>query len=320
MLCLANDADDLRARIDRLLVGFTYDGEPVTAKSLRPPAPCWRCCATPCGPTWCRPARGCRRWCTAARSPTSPTAATAWSPPAWRCTRRLGDHRGRLRLRSRRREVLRHQVPDGGARHPRGRAGGDGAGAQAARRRGAEELTLDEPTRRRCARPAEPGEARREHRPLRRAAGGGAEPLRRRHRRGDRRGGRALRRPGRALRGLRPLRAGRRGGARSGPRGPGAGGGPAGPVPPALRARAPFPDKVLAIASRMYGARGVVLTREAERDLREVRRLGSSPCPSASPRRPPRSRTTRSSAGARATSTSRCAASGSRPAPASWWR
>src|SRR5690606_6205088 len=37
---------------------------------------------------------------------------------------------------------------------------------------------------------------------------------------------------------------------------------------------APFPEKVLAIASRMYGARGVVLTREAERDLREIRRLG----------------------------------------------
>ena len=35
-----------------------------------------------------------------------------------------------------------------------------------------------------------------------------------------------------------------------------------------------FPDKVLAVASRMYGARGVVLTKEAERDLREVRRLG----------------------------------------------
>ena len=31
---------------------------------------------------------------------------------------------------------------------------------------------------------------------------------------------------------------------------------------------------MLAIASRMYGARGVLLTREAERDLREVRRLG----------------------------------------------
>lgn len=34
MLCLAEDAEDLRTRIDRTLIGFTYDGEPVTAKSL----------------------------------------------------------------------------------------------------------------------------------------------------------------------------------------------------------------------------------------------------------------------------------------------
>ncbi len=34
MLCLAEDGNDLRARIDRLLVGFTYDGEPVTAEKL----------------------------------------------------------------------------------------------------------------------------------------------------------------------------------------------------------------------------------------------------------------------------------------------
>ncbi|MEE8310796.1 MAG: formate--tetrahydrofolate ligase, partial [Candidatus Binatia bacterium] len=34
MLCLAEDAEDLHRRIDRLLVGFTYDGEPVTAAEL----------------------------------------------------------------------------------------------------------------------------------------------------------------------------------------------------------------------------------------------------------------------------------------------
>jgi formate--tetrahydrofolate ligase len=34
MLCLARDEDDLRARIDRLLVAFTYDGAPVTAEKL----------------------------------------------------------------------------------------------------------------------------------------------------------------------------------------------------------------------------------------------------------------------------------------------
>jgi len=34
MLCLVEDAEDMRRRIDRLLVGFTYEGEPVTAAKL----------------------------------------------------------------------------------------------------------------------------------------------------------------------------------------------------------------------------------------------------------------------------------------------
>ena len=34
MLCLAEDAEDLKERIDRTLVAYTYDGEPVMAKSL----------------------------------------------------------------------------------------------------------------------------------------------------------------------------------------------------------------------------------------------------------------------------------------------
>ena len=34
MLCLATGVDDLRARINRTLVGFTYEGEPVTAAKL----------------------------------------------------------------------------------------------------------------------------------------------------------------------------------------------------------------------------------------------------------------------------------------------
>ncbi|RIK92239.1 MAG: formate--tetrahydrofolate ligase [Proteobacteria bacterium] len=42
---------------------------------------------------------------------------------------------------------------------------------------------------------------------------------------------------------------------------------------------ASFPDKVLAVASAMYGARGVVLTKEAQRDLRELRRLGYESLP-----------------------------------------
>jgi formate--tetrahydrofolate ligase len=51
------------------------------------------------------------------------------------------------------------------------------------------------------------------------------------------------------------------------------------PFRPLYRLEDPFPDKVLAVASRMYGARGVVLTKEAQRDLREVRRLGYEQLP-----------------------------------------
>jgi formate--tetrahydrofolate ligase len=46
------------------------------------------------------------------------------------------------------------------------------------------------------------------------------------------------------------------------------------PFQPLYRPEDPFPDKVLAVASRMYGARGVVLTKEAARDLEVVRTLG----------------------------------------------
>ena len=35
MLCLSRDAEDLRQRIDRTLVGFTYDGAPVTAGQIQ---------------------------------------------------------------------------------------------------------------------------------------------------------------------------------------------------------------------------------------------------------------------------------------------
>ena len=34
ILCLANDLEDLKERLGRILVGFTYEGEPVTANSL----------------------------------------------------------------------------------------------------------------------------------------------------------------------------------------------------------------------------------------------------------------------------------------------
>ncbi len=39
ILCLAENEDDLRHRLDRILVGFTYDGDPVTARQLSASSP-----------------------------------------------------------------------------------------------------------------------------------------------------------------------------------------------------------------------------------------------------------------------------------------
>ena len=84
ILCLADSPADLRARLDRILVGFTMDGEPVLAEADRrgrldgrdPER------GDPAQPGADAPSR-CRRSSTAARSPTSPTAATRCSPRGW---------------------------------------------------------------------------------------------------------------------------------------------------------------------------------------------------------------------------------------------
>jgi formate--tetrahydrofolate ligase len=41
----------------------------------------------------------------------------------------------------------------------------------------------------------------------------------------------------------------------------------------------PVPEKIAAVARKMYGARGVVFTKAAERDLREIERLGYDQLP-----------------------------------------
>lgn len=57
-----------------------------------------------------------------------------------------------------------------------------------------------------------------------------------------------------------------------------AAGGPR-PVVPLYASSDPVPEKILKVAQRMYGARNVVLTKTAERDLRDVQRLGYSSLP-----------------------------------------
>jgi formate--tetrahydrofolate ligase len=51
------------------------------------------------------------------------------------------------------------------------------------------------------------------------------------------------------------------------------------PYTPLYPLEASVPDKIGAVARRMYGAREVVFTREAERDLRDVERLGYAKLP-----------------------------------------
>ena len=54
---------------------------------------------------------------------------------------------------------------------------------------------------------------------------------------------------------------------------------PAKPFRPLYAPDDPVPEKIRAVASTMYGARGVVFTKRAERDLRDVERLGYAKLP-----------------------------------------
>ena len=137
LLCLARDEDDLRARIERLLVAFTEDGAPVTATDLGAAGAMLALLRDALWPNLVQTIEGVPALVHG--GPFANIAHGCNSAIATRtgaALRRLDDHRGRLRLRPRRREVLRHQVPQRRARSRRGGAGGDGARAQAPRRRG----------------------------------------------------------------------------------------------------------------------------------------------------------------------------------------
>ncbi len=51
------------------------------------------------------------------------------------------------------------------------------------------------------------------------------------------------------------------------------------PFQPLYRLEEPVPAKVLAVASKMYGASGVLYTRQAKRDLKDIERLGYATLP-----------------------------------------
>ena len=84
VLCLAEDADDLRARLGRMLVALTADGKPVTADELGVTGAMAALLSDAIHPNLVQTDGGHPgASSTAGRSPTSPTAATRCWPPGW---------------------------------------------------------------------------------------------------------------------------------------------------------------------------------------------------------------------------------------------
>jgi len=115
IFCLAEDLDDLRARLGRIVIGYTRDRKAVTAADLKAEGAMTVLLAQALAPNLVQ---------TVENNPAfihgGPFANIPWlqfgdrdqSGPE---PRRLCRDRGRLRRGPRRREILRHQVPAGGA-------------------------------------------------------------------------------------------------------------------------------------------------------------------------------------------------------------
>ena len=275
MLCLASGVEDLRARIERTLVAFTYDGEPVTAGKLSAAGAMLALLRDALRPNLVQTLEGTpvlvhggpfaniAHGCNSVLATRMALHLADWAITEAGFGFDLGAEKffdikcasagldtAAVVLVATVRALKMH----GGVALARPRQAGPGCGG---------------------ARPAQPGEAHREHPPLRRAAGGGAESLRRRHRRRDR--GRApplrrARRPVRAsptiTRAAAPVRVdlARAVMAHAEKQ--------SRPFRPLYDWTQPVPDKILAVAQKMYGARAVVFTKAAERDLQDIRRLG----------------------------------------------
>jgi formate--tetrahydrofolate ligase len=111
ILCLATSVKDLEARLGRIIVGTTPAGKPVRASDLGASAAMTALLLDALMPNLVQTREGGPPSCTAGPSPTSPTGATPSSRRASRSPTGLRHHRGGLRLRPRRGEVPRHQVP-----------------------------------------------------------------------------------------------------------------------------------------------------------------------------------------------------------------
>ena len=84
VLCLASGITDLKARLGRMIVAYTYDGKPVTAHDLKAEGAMTALLKDALKPNLVQTLEGTPTpSSTAVPSPTSPTAATPSPPPAW---------------------------------------------------------------------------------------------------------------------------------------------------------------------------------------------------------------------------------------------
>ena len=121
VLCLSRDIPDLKERLGRIVVGYTYAGDPVTAGELKATGAMAALLKDALKPNLVQTLEGTPAFVHG--GPFANIAHGCNSVMATRMAMALGDyrhHRGGLRRRPRRREVLRHQVPHGGHRAQRG--------------------------------------------------------------------------------------------------------------------------------------------------------------------------------------------------------
>ena len=83
VLCLADGISDLKARLARMIVAYTYDGRPVTAHDLRAEGAMTALLKDAVKPNLVQTLEGTPAFIHGGPFATSPTGATPSQPPAW---------------------------------------------------------------------------------------------------------------------------------------------------------------------------------------------------------------------------------------------
>ena len=189
ILCLATSLQDLQRRIGNIIVGENRRGEYVFARDLKAEgamtvAPEGRRQAQPRADAGGHARHRARR---AVREHRARLQQHSWPPIRRSFAGRLGGDRSGIRRRPGRGKIPGHQVPRGGDPARLRRGGGDGEGAQTARRGGQGEPLRRKTSPRIGKGDAQPVQAHRKYaKRLPKARRRGDEPLRERHARGDR--------------------------------------------------------------------------------------------------------------------------------------